>query len=172
MRLRTALYELMNAPMRALLRSPLRRIASGTLCLLHYRGRRSGRAFTTPLSYVREDGRVLLLSSRNTRWWLNFLPERPELPEKGAGTGVDAEVEVEIGGERQAGRARTILGGEGDAAADARLREGVRRFLTALPRDARVYGIGLDRQRRPREDEIERRLDHVVLVEVTLEDPA
>jgi hypothetical protein len=48
------------------------------------------------------------------------------------------------------------------------LRDGVRQFLTALPRDAMIYGIGLDAERRPREADIEMAPTHVVLVEVEL----
>ncbi len=144
------LYRAMNVPMRALLESPLHGVASRHLCLLHYRGRRSGRSLTIPLSYVREGDVVRLLSSHRTRWWKNFLGE-------------GAEVELRLEGVTHRGRARAILED------GPRLRDGVRAFLTALPRDAVVYGIGLDADRRPKESEIERAAGHVVLVEVALE---
>ncbi|MEZ4331977.1 MAG: nitroreductase/quinone reductase family protein [Myxococcota bacterium] len=153
MRLRPLLYAALNVPMRALLRSPLHRIASGNLCLLRYRGRRSGRRYATPLSYVREGERLWLLSSRDTRWWTSFTP----------GPGVPAPVEVLVAGTVLRGRARTIQH------ARERLRDTARRFLTALPRDAMVYGIGLDHARRPKEDDLERALDRLVLVEVEIE---
>lgn len=136
--------------MRALLRSPLHGIASANLCLLSYRGRRSGREFTTPLSFTREGDTVRLLSSRETRWWLNFVGE-------------PAEVEVEIA--RRIFRGRAIAHLEDSE----HFREGVRRFLTELPRDAVVYGIKLDGQRRPREADIESAAGHVVMVEIELE---
>ena len=151
MRLQSLLYATLNPPMRALLRSPLHRIASSNLCLISYKGRRSGRAFTTPLSFMREGKIVRLLSSHQTRWWLNF-QDGP------------TDVEVEIAQETFQGRAEAILE-DGD-----RLRDGVRTFLTAVPRDARVYGIKLDRDRRPREADVERAAGHVVLVEIKLED--
>ena len=151
MRLQSLLYATLNPPMRALLRSPLHRIASSNLCLISYKGRRSGRAFTTPLSFMREGKIVRLLSSHQTRWWLNF-QDGP------------TDVEVEIAQETFQGRAEAILE-DGD-----RLRDGVRTFLTAVPRDARVYGLKLDRDRRPREADVERAAGHVVLVEIKLED--
>jgi hypothetical protein len=153
MRLRQLLYEALNVPMRALLRSPFHGVASRNLCILRYRGRRSGRRYETPLSYVREGERVWLLSSRDTRWWTSFTP----------GPGVPAPVEVLAAGTVLRGRARTIQHER------ERLRETARRFLTALPRDAMVYGIGLDRARRPKEDDLERALGRLVLVEVELE---
>ena len=147
-------YAALNVPMRWLLRSPLHGVASRNLCIFLYTGRRSGRRYETPLSYVREDGRILLLSSRDTRWWTGFTP----------GPGVPAPVEVLAGGELLRGRARTIQHDR------ERLRGAVRRFLTALPRDAMVYGIGLDEDRRPKEAEIERALERLVMVEVELAD--
>lgn len=155
MRAMDLFYRALNVPMTALLRSPLHGVASRNLCLLTYRGRKTGRSITTPLSYVREtdEGRrdvVLLLSSQRTRWWRNFLGE-------------PAEVEVEIAGGVHSGRAEAILD-DGD-----RFRDGIRRFLTALPRDAVVYGIGLDRDRRPKESDLATAAGHVVLVEVVLD---
>ena len=153
MRIESLLYATLNPIVRFLLRSPIHGIASRNLCLLSFRGRRSGRRYTTPLSFVREGGRkgrkVLLLSSHNTRWWKNLLDE-------------PAEVEIEIAREVHRGLARAHVEDSGP------FRDGVRRFLTALPRDARVYGIRLDREKRPLEEDIGSAAGHVVLVEVEL----
>ena len=65
--------------------------------------------------------------------------------------------------EQFAGRAETIIE-DGD-----RLRDGVRGFLTKLPRDAVVYGIKLDKNKRPLEKDIEGAAGHVVLVEIELD---
>jgi hypothetical protein len=151
MRLQSLLYATLNPPMRALLRSPIHGIASSNLCLISYKGRRSGQPFTTPLSFMREGNLVRLLSSHETRWWQNFL-DGP------------VDVEVEIARKTFRGQAETIID-DGD-----RLRDGVRTFLTAVPRDAMVYGIKLDRDRRPREDDVSSAAGHVVLVEIELQD--
>jgi len=151
MRIQSLLYATLNPPMRALLRSPIHRLASANLCLLSYKGRRSGRPFTTPLSFMREGNVVRLLSSHETRWWQNF-------------QGGPVEVEVEIARETFRGQAVTILE-DGD-----RLRDGVRTFLTSVPRDAMVYGVKLDSERRPREEDIASAAGHIVLVEIELED--
>lgn len=141
---------LVNPVMRALLRSPIHAVVSGNIAILHYQGRRSGRSFNTPLSYVREADTVLLLSSLNTGWWKNF--------RDGA-----AAVEVEIGGRRHAG---TAVLHEGDTDA---LRDGVRRFLIALPRDAIVYGVKLDKSKRPIDASIADTAPRLVVVEISLE---
>jgi flagellin-like hook-associated protein FlgL len=111
------IYKALNPVMTALLRSPLHGIA-----LLHFRGRKSGREFVTPLSYTRENDTVRFLSAHSTRWWMNL-------------RGEPVPVSIEIARDTYTGKARLW---DGDSKP---LREGVRRFLTALPHDAKVYGI-------------------------------
>ena len=149
MRLESLLYSALNPVMTALLRSPIHGIASANLCIFSYRGRRTGKSYSTPLSFMREGSIVRLLSSHNTRWWKNFL-DGP------------VAVDIEIGRRTLFGKAQTTVE---DSEA---FRSGVRTFLTAVPRDARVYGIKLDSNRKPREEDIARAAGHVVLVEVEL----
>lgn len=173
MRIQSFLYAALNTPMRAFLRSPLHSIASKNLCILRYKGRRSGRAFETPLSYVQDGDTIRLLSSQETRWWTNFLPENEASIPTGAANASgktkranESEgypVEVEIAREVRKGRAVTLR------TDSDHFREGVRGFLTALPRDAVVYGIKLDKDRRPREQDIKGAASHVVLVEIALD---
>lgn len=153
MRIEDLLYSVLNPIVRGLLRSPVHGIASANLCVFSYRGRRSGRSFSTPLSFMQEGSLVRLLSSHNTRWWNNFL-DGP------------TEVEIEIARETFHAKARTVVDDSKE------FRDGVRAFLTAVPRDARVYGIKLDASRKPREQDIESAAGHVVLVEVELADSA
>ena len=149
MRLESLLYATLNPLMSALLRSPMHGIASANLCIFSYRGRRTGKSYSTPLSFMREGSLVRLLSSHNTRWWNNFL-DGP------------VDVEIEIARKTFRGKARTVVE-DGDA-----FRDGVRAFLTAVPRDARVYGIKLDSNREPLEEDIAKAAGHVVLVEIEL----
>jgi deazaflavin-dependent oxidoreductase (nitroreductase family) len=144
------IYKIANPFVKALLRSPLHGIASKNVALLHFRGRKSGREFVTPLSYVRENGTVCLLSAHGTRWWMNLREE---------GT----PVSIEIARETVAGKARLW---DGDSEA---LRERVRRYLTALPRDAKVYGIKLDESKRPVEESLAEVAPELVFVEVELD---
>jgi len=150
MRIQSLLYAMLNPLMRGLLRSPMHGVVSGSIGLLCYRGRRSGREFVTPLSYSRDGTLVRFLSSHKTRWWLNFR----------AGP---TPVQVEIAGEVRSGVARLW---QEDS---EHLREGVRLFLTAVPRDAMVYGMKLDADRKPREADLAKAGDHVILVEVELD---
>lgn len=150
MRIENLFYAALNPLVQGLLRSPMHGIASANLCVFHYRGRRSGRPFTTPLSFMQEGSLVRLLSSHNTRWWNNFL-DGP------------VNVEIEIARKTYPASALTLVEDGPE------YREGIRAFLTAVPRDARVYGIKLDENRKPREQDIENAAGHVVVVEVRLE---
>ena len=144
------IYKIVNPFVTALLRSPLHGIASKNIALLHFRGRKSGREFVAPLSYVRTNGIVCLMSAHSTRWWMNLREE---------GT----PVSLEIARETLTGRA-TLWDGDSEA-----LRERVRRYLTALPRDAKVYGIKLDESKRPVEESLARAAPELVFVEVELD---
>ena len=152
MRIQKLIYALINPVVRGLLRSPFHRVGSRNLAILCYQGRRSGRNFATPLSYVREGGLVRFLSSHETRWWTNFR-DGP------------TPVTVEIGKQKFPGQATLFEENSAD------LIEGVRRFLSQLPRDAMVYGIKLDAERKPIESDLVRAGPHLILVEVEL-DPA
>lgn len=151
MNLGHAFYRyLLNPAMRGVLRSPFHKIASGNIGILYFTGRKSGRALSTPLSYVRDGDRVLFLSSLNTGWWKNFR-DGP------------APVAVEMVGKRWDGVA-TLYEGDSEA-----LRERVREFITALPRDAVVYGIKLNRDKTPNEASLIAAAPRLVLVDVALQ---
>ncbi len=143
--------HLLNPAVRRLLRSPLHRLVSRNIGILHFTGRRSGRDLNTPVSYARERSVVRLMSSQNTSWWKNFR-DGP------------AAVEMEIAGTRHPG---TAILHEGDSEA---LREGVAKFIAAVPRDAVIYGLRLGRDRRPTEKSLDANAHRLVLVEIRLED--
>jgi hypothetical protein len=150
MTVQTTFYKyLVNPVMRGLLNSPAHGLLSHNIGILHFTGRKSGRKLSTPLSYTREGNLVRLLSSQNTRWWHNFRNS-------------NADVRMEIAGELHTGTAALL---EGDS---PELREGVRAFLIALPRDAKVYGIKLNRDKSPVEVSLAAKATELILVEVTL----
>jgi len=145
------LYKyLLNPVMRGLLRSPMHRLASGNIAILHFKGRHSGRWINTPLSYMRDGDTVRLLSNRQTRWWLN-LRDNP------------TEVKLEIQGVRYRGYA-TLHDRGGELAL-----AGIRKFIAAVPRDAKVYGLQLDSNQRLLEASLADKLPELILVEIALE---
>ena len=143
-------YKIVNPFMKALLRSPFHSYASGSLVLLHFRGRKSGREFVTPLSYVRRENTVWLLSAHSTRWWMNLRED---------GT----PVKLVLAGEMLTGKAK-LWDGDSDA-----LRDRVRRYITALPRDAKFYAIELDDDQKPVEASLAKVAPELVFVEVELD---
>ena len=149
-RLESLAYKIANPFIKALLRSPLHAQASGSIAILHFRGRKSGREFETPLSYVREEGTVFLLSAQTTVWWKNLREE---------GT----PVSLEIARERLSGKTK-LWEGDSDA-----LRARVHRYISALPRDAKFYAIELDENQEPVEESLAKVAPDLVFVEVTLD---
>ena len=75
MQRRARIMRVVNVPMRAALRLPVATPLSANLMLVSYTGRKSGKAYRQPVSYVR-DGEVLLTPGGG-RWTLNLAGERP-----------------------------------------------------------------------------------------------
>lgn len=70
------IMAVVNVPMRVLLELPFRTPMSKSLMLAYLTGRKSGRRYKVPLSYVR-DGETLLTPGGG-RWKLNLVEGRPE----------------------------------------------------------------------------------------------
>jgi hypothetical protein len=75
LRQRARIMRTVNVPMRAALSLPFATPLSGNLMLISYTGRKSGKAYRQPVSYVR-DGDVLLTPGGG-RWTLNLADGRP-----------------------------------------------------------------------------------------------
>jgi hypothetical protein len=140
---------ILNPVMRGLLRSPIHRLASGNIAILHFKGRHSGRWLNTPLSYMREGDIVRLLSNRKTHWWRN-LADSP------------TQVKLEIQRSHYQGDA-TLYDDGGELAL-----EGIRRFIAAVPRDAKVYGLELDSHRQLSDASLSAKISELILVEIEL----
>ena len=76
--------------------SGLHRLLSGSLLLIGYRGRRSGRRFTIPVMYAERDGTLTIFVGHPERknWWRNLRQ--------------GAEVEVRLRGDRLRGHAALV----------------------------------------------------------------
>ena len=117
------LARLRDASLRTLLRSPLRRVAGSGLMLVTYRGRRSGRVYTTPVEFVRDGDRLLVLVAHpeHKQWWRNVA--------------ADPAVQVRLGGRDRMARA-TVESGAEEAADD------LAAYTAARPRSTRVAATG------------------------------
>jgi hypothetical protein len=92
-----AVLRLWNPVMRPLLDSPMHWPLSRWFAVLAWKGRKSGRPYSTPVSYVREGNTVFVTTG--DKWWRNLIGGAP--------------VTLRLAGRRRQGAAEPIL----DAAA-------------------------------------------------------
>ena len=62
-----------NPLIKRLLGSRFARPLAGSLLLLRYKGRRSGRTYTTPVGYAREGDRIVVVTSPAYSWWRSMV---------------------------------------------------------------------------------------------------
>ncbi len=65
-------FLLINPAMRLLLTSPLHWLLSSSVLLIRFRGRKSGREFTTPVRYIRSGAAIQCFTGRANQWWRNM----------------------------------------------------------------------------------------------------
>jgi hypothetical protein len=118
------LLRLANPVVRLVLRSPAHRLLSGSLMLVTYRGRHTGRVFTIPVLYVRAgDGTVALAATPEAKqWWRTFRsPTAASLLIQGR-----------------------VIEVEGRVLHSVEARAALRDYLRRFPRSARTLGAGAD----------------------------
>lgn len=147
----SALYRLINPPVRALLRSPLHGLMSRNTLLLEFVGRRSGRALATPISYHMADQTAHCFTNRSFRWWHNLTNGQP--------------VQLTIRGRRW--RSTPVV----ERTDSVLMAERLTAFLRAVPRDAAHAGVRLDSNGEPHADDVQRVVPNMVYLKFPLENP-
>ena len=139
--------RLINPLMTLLLRSGLHAWVSRDILLLTFTGRKTGKSYTTPLSYIRKGAAVYCFTG--SPWWKNL--REP------------VSVELLLQG--------TVMTGTAVATANdpEAVVEPLRQFLIRVPRDARFYGIELDSDGRPDPHELERAAAAAVMIRIDLD---
>lgn len=123
------MMRVMNAVPNLLLRSPLHGLMSGKVLLLDFTGRKSGRRYTTPMSYVRVEDEIFM--STEAPWWKNLTGGVP--------------VEMRLRGEDRSGVA--------EAVADEKEAAGVlKTILHHYPEYRRFVGVTMNENGRPDEE--------------------
>jgi deazaflavin-dependent oxidoreductase (nitroreductase family) len=140
--------RLVNPFVAMLLRSPLHGLMSADVMLLTVTGRRSGRRYSMPVSYLRDADRVRCFTGREMTWWRNL---------RGG-----AEVTLQIAGVERRGRAEAVADDK------ERIEQALGDFLTRLPRDAVYYDVGLDSAQWPLAADVHRAAGQVVSIEISL----
>jgi hypothetical protein len=74
-RLQATIFKMINVPMRALLALPVRTPLSGRLMLLYFTGRKTGKRYRQPISYIRDSG--TMLTPGGGRWTRNLRDGEP-----------------------------------------------------------------------------------------------
>jgi deazaflavin-dependent oxidoreductase (nitroreductase family) len=128
-----------NKIMIALLRSPLHGMLGGSMMLITFTGRKSGKTFTTPVNYLivqDESGEYLLTTSQRDRtWWRNLRGGAP--------------VTLRLRGRDVSARAEAI---EDELRVTAELLT----YLQKQPKMSRYYEVGLDDNGQPKPQDIAR----------------
>jgi len=132
----------------AVLRSPVHRVLSRDVLLLHWTRRRSGTHYTLPISYTSIDGRLYLCTRpEGSGWWRNVEAAR--------------DVAILLRGKRMAAAA-TVVDPASPEALDA-----LRAFLTRNPGTGRlIYHVETGADGKPRESDLEREVLASIVVRI------
>lgn len=139
------LVKVLNPIVATLLRSPLHGLMSADTMLITFRGRKSGTAYTTPVTYIRDDDRVRIFTESG--WWRNCRDGAP--------------VELVLAGETVSGRATAVAEDREAIAA------GISELLRRVPRDAGYYDVTITNGE-PDVAEVRRAAERIVMIDVAL----
>ncbi|MFI1452097.1 nitroreductase/quinone reductase family protein [Streptomyces virginiae] len=138
----------LNPFMKRLLRSRFHRLVSGNILLLTFTGRRSGRRYSTPVSYIRESGTVTFATPRACRWWVNLQG--------------NADVTLLVAGQTLAGQVVVIEDDQDQKTAS------ITRLLQLVPRDAPYYRIAVASDGTPDPDDLAQAAHEHIVIRVVL----
>jgi len=115
--------------------------------LLTFKGRKSGRIFTTPVRYLRHEGKIRCFTASSNQWWRNLR----------GGT----DVSLRVGGRDVQCHAEAI------ADDPRRIRPALEDFLSQFPQDAAYYNVQLDDRRRGLASDLDQAATRTVMVEAS-----
>jgi hypothetical protein len=135
-----------NSMMRFMLRSPLHPAVSKSILLITFQGRKSGKTFTTPVSYSEQVDGVYAFT--HAAWWKNL---RGGAPVTLRIRGRDARaMAFPVYADRQA------------------VEEGLLAHLRKVTSDAKFYKVRLDENRQPLPEDVTRAAESVVMIRMEL----
>ena len=145
----SALYRLINPPVKRLLRSPLHGLMSRNTLLLEFTGRKSGRALSTPISYRQDGGAAHCFTNRSFGWWRNLSDGQ--------------EVQLTVRGGQLKSRPLVVTDDHDLMSAE------LTAFLKAVPRDASHAGVSMDSKGDPDPDDVRRVVPGMVYLRFPVE---
>jgi deazaflavin-dependent oxidoreductase (nitroreductase family) len=120
-------------------------MVSKSVLLISFTGRKSGKTYTTPVSYSQFGDQVHIFT--HSTWWKNLRSGTP--------------VSLRLRGQELQGLPEPVEDKHAIAA-------GLAEHLRKVPSDARYYGVTFDDQGNPRTDEVEKAVQSVVMICVQL----
>jgi deazaflavin-dependent oxidoreductase (nitroreductase family) len=135
-----------NNAMKFVLRSPVHAVVSKTVLLITFTGRKSGKTYTTPVSYSQNDDQVYIFT--HAAWWKNLRSDTP--------------VTLRLRGQEIRGLAEPVAEDKQAIAA------GLTEHLRKVPSDARYYSVTFDDQGNPRAGEVDKAVLTVVMIRIRL----
>lgn len=142
------MFRILNPMMEGLLKSPFHAALSGKIMVFSFTGRKSGRQYTTPVSYCFENGTVYCFTHAN--WWRNLEGGAP--------------VQLRIRGRLLHGRAEPVVDDV------ERKTAGLKQLLTAVPWDAGFYGVHKDGEGALNEEDLRRGAEKATMIVTQLEE--
>ncbi len=142
----TTVPPIVNRAMKFVLRSPMHGMVSKAILLITFTGRKSGKTYTTPVSYSQEGNQVYIFTHAD--WWKNLCSGAP--------------VTLRLRGQELQGLAEPVV--EDKQTIAARLLE----HLRQTPFDAKYYDVTFNEHGDPRPEEIEKAVQTVVMIRVQL----
>lgn len=137
---------MLNKTMSFILRSPVHGMVSKSILLITFTGRKSGKNYTTPVSYSQQGDEIFIFTHAN--WWKNLRGGAP--------------VTLRIRGQEAEGRAVPV-------AEDKRaVAVGLAEHLRKVRSDAKYYGVTFDDDGNLRSAEVEKAVQTVVMIRVSL----
>jgi deazaflavin-dependent oxidoreductase (nitroreductase family) len=121
-------------------------VISNYLLLITFTGRKSGKTYTTPVSYSQEDDVVTIFTHAN--WWKNLRRDTP--------------ITLHLRGRARQGLPQVVA--EDQAAVAAALSAHLRK----APFDARFYDVTMDEAGEPDAADVQKAVETVVMIRVQL----
>ena len=143
------LFAFVNPFVVFLARSFLHPLISHQVVVLAFNGRRSGRRYAIPVSFLHSDDKVLCLTARSGLWWRN-LEDAASVQLTLAGQSLRATAQVEVDDDQQ-------------------IRSALRLFCLRSRISAYFSGVAIDSNGEPDEVDLSRSAQQHVLINLSIE---
>ena len=140
------MFKILNPVMETILKSPVHKVVSDGILIITFMGIKSGKEYSTPISYVMENGTVYCFT--HAQWWRNLAQ--------------GAEVKVRLKGQDTAGFAQV------EAEDIDQKTSAMRKMVIAKPQEAGFYNVTFDSDGEPMEAEVIKAAEEAVLIRISL----